>query len=256
MRKGPTRQTLLEETFVQLADSLVTEFDIVDLLAVLVDRCSQLLDTGAAAILLADQQEHLQVVAASSGQARLLELFELQNSEGPCLDCFFTGAPVVNSDLSAMRRWPRLSEKALAAGFNSVQAVPLRLRDVVIGTLNIFMSDMARITGDDIQMAQALADMATIAILQHHHLAEEVSVVVGHLQRTLNSRFIVEQAKGILAQYGQIDLGEAFTSLWDYTRRHDLQLGAVAAKVVAGQMPSWAIIESSRPGFRGNPMGS
>jgi transcriptional regulator with GAF, ATPase, and Fis domain len=242
----PTRETLIAQTFVQLADSLVDEFDIVDLLTVLADRCMQLLGATAAGILLVDQHGNLQVVAASSEQVRLLELFQLQNHEGPCLDCFLTGGPVINSDLAAHARWPRFSREALGVGFHSVQAVPLRLREVIVGTLNIFTSKVAVINEEDQWMAQALADVATIAILQNQ-AARETAVVVGQLQRALNSRIVIEQAKGMLAQQGHVDMVEAFTLLRNYSRRTNRQLSLVASEIVTGATPLRAVIASSKP---------
>jgi GAF domain-containing protein len=240
----PTTQTLIAETFVPLADSLVDDFDIVELLTVLADRCVQLLDASAAGILLADQEGRLQVVAVSSEQARLLELFQLQNHEGPCLDCFSTGQAVVNADLSRPNHWPMFTEEAQAAGFRSVQALPLRLREVVIGTLNVFMADTGVAGEDNLRIAQALADVATIAILQNH-AAKESGVVVVQLQRALNSRIAIEQAKGMLAERARIDVAEAFALLRAYCRRHNLQLSVVAAELVDGTTPLQAVLGRS-----------
>src|ERR1700689_4509305 len=137
--KMATRESLLSQTFVQLADSLIDEFDLIELLTLLSDRCVELFDAGAAGILLGDQRGTLQVVAASTEQARLLELFQLQSDEGPCLECFASGIAVLSGDLAETAEWPLFSPEALSAGFRAVQAFPLRLRDVIIGSLNIFM---------------------------------------------------------------------------------------------------------------------
>src|ERR1700678_1901314 len=162
-----TETTLLSRTFVQLADSLVDEFDIIELLTLLSHRCAELFNAGAAGILLGDQRGTLQVVAASTEQARLLELFQLQNDEGPCLECFSTGQAVTNGDLTDTTKWPLFGPEALKVGFQSVQAFPLRLRSSVIGTMNIFMADRVIYSDDDLQLCQALADVATIAILHN-----------------------------------------------------------------------------------------
>jgi GAF domain-containing protein len=231
-------KTLLSKTFVQLADSLVDEFDIIELLTLLSHRCVELFDAGAAGILLGDQRGTLQVVAASSEQARLLELFQLQNDEGPCLECFSTGEAVVSGDLSISDKWPLFRVEAQAAGYGAVQAFPLRLRDVVIGTLNIFMESMesqAILTDEDLELCQALADVATIAILQNQ-AAAEAQTVNGQLQRALDSRIAIEQAKGILAERSHIDMAQAFAELRHFARNNNRRLSEVAAAVVMGKL--------------------
>src|ERR1700694_4810573 len=231
----PARETLLSQTFVQLADTLVDKFDIIDLLTVLADRCVEILDAGAPGILLADHHGVLHVVAASSEQARLLELFQLQNQEGPCLDCYTSGAPVVNQDLTTTNQWPRFAPEACEAGFRSVQALPLRLREHTIGALNVFLDDRFEVSDEDLTIAQALADAATIAIL-HDQAAREAQLVTGQLQAALNSRIVIEQAKGVLAERARVDMDEAFSRLRRYARNHNRPLSAVAAELVQGQL--------------------
>src|SRR5579859_5743929 len=154
---------LLSETFVELTDTLVAGFDVIDFLHVLTNRSVQLLDVSAAGLLLADPRGELRVVAASSEAARLLELFQLQNDQGPCLDCYRTGRPVAAADLAAERRWPRFAPAARQAGFAAVQALPMRLREQVIGALNLFRTDTGAFTSGDVRVGQALADVATIS---------------------------------------------------------------------------------------------
>jgi transcriptional regulator with GAF, ATPase, and Fis domain len=227
-----TREALIAQTFVELADSLADEFDIVDLLTVLADRCVRLLDASAVGILLSDQQGVLRVVAASTEQAQLLDLFQIQNHEGPCLDCFSSGIPVASADLSAGDMWPKFSQEALAAGFHSVQVLPLRLRELVIGTLTIFAVKSAAMKENDLRIAQALADMATIAIVQNES-AKEKGAVLFQLQRALDSRVVIEQAKGMLAERDHIEMPEALIRLRDYARHQNLQLGVGAADLIA-----------------------
>jgi GAF domain-containing protein len=231
----PDRESLLSKTFVQLADSLVDDFDLIELLTLLSDRCVALFEAGAAGILLADQRGSLQLVAASSEQARLLELFQLQNDEGPCLECFSTGAAITVHDLRHVRRWPLFTPEALEAGYQGVCAFPLRLRDVVIGTLNIFMVASVELGDQDLQICQALADVATIAILQHQAVthAENVS---GQLQQALDSRIAIEQAKGVLAERFHLEMTDAFSQLRRYARGTNQRLSDVASAVVHGQV--------------------
>src|SRR5688572_26213345 len=187
-----TREALVSHTFLQLADTLVDDYDIIDLLTILADRCLELVDADAAGILLADGDGNLRVMAASSEQARLLELFQLQNDEGACLDAHATGVPVVAIDLNAARgRWPRFAPESLNAGFQSVYALPLRLRSSVIGALNMFRADPGAMPDEDVRIAQALADVASIAILQDQALRES-QILAGELQHALDSRVAIE----------------------------------------------------------------
>jgi hypothetical protein len=190
------REQRLAETFVELADTLVDDFDIIDFLQVLAARCIELLDVAAAGLMLAGQNGSLMTVAASDELARLLELFEIQADEGPCRDCYRLGTAVVNVDLDGAReRWPQFTPQAIAAGFRSANALPLRLRSQVIGSLNLFHACAAGLGSAELRMAQALADAATIGILQQRSIRRG-EVVAGQLQQALTSRIIIEQAKG------------------------------------------------------------
>jgi GAF domain-containing protein len=226
---------VLSQAFVQLADSLVDDFDIIDLLTVLSTRCVEIFGAGAAGILLGDQRGTLRVVAASTEQARLLELFQLQSDEGPCLVSYTTGTSVASDDLVADGRWPVFAHEALAVGFRAVRAFPLRLRDEVIGTLNIFSTDAAGSSEEDRQVCQALADVATIAILQNQ-AARKVETVNGQLQHALDSRVAIEQAKGVLAERLHVDMIAAFEVLRHYARNNNLHLSQVAKAVVDGTL--------------------
>ncbi len=242
------REDLLAQTFVQLADSLVDDFDIIELLTMLADRCVELVDADAAGILLADGGGNLRLMAASSEQVRLLELFQLQNEEGPCLEAHSTGLMVTHTDLAgADERWPRFAPEAVMAGFGSVYALPLRLRSTVIGALNLFRALSAPMDEADVRMAQALADVASIAILQDQAVRESV-LRAGQLQHALDSRVAIEQAKGMLAERANVDMDEAFVRLRSYARAHRLQLTAVARQLVTGTLSLDAVVRP--PGSR------
>jgi GAF domain-containing protein len=236
---------LLSQTFVELADTLVDDFDVVDLLTTLADRCISVLDAGAAGVLLADQHGNLQVMAASSEEAHLLELFQLQNQEGPCLDCYGSGRAVTNVDLAGTDRWPRFGPEARANGFVCVQALPLRLRADVIGALNVFMDDRVVLDDSELAVAQALADAATIAIIQAE-AARQAQLIATQLRQALDSRIAIEQAKGMLAERFQIDMGEAFGRLRGFARDHNRGLTAVAADLVAGTLAFEAFTRRGR----------
>jgi GAF domain-containing protein len=226
-----TREELLAETFVELADTLVDDFDVIELLTMLSERCVELLGAAGTGILLGDQRGRLQMIAASSEQAQLLELFQLQNSEGPCLDCYRSGRPVVHPDLATANPWPAFGPVALEAGLPSVHAFPMRLRDHVVGTLNLFMAEARPLSAPDIAVAQALAHAATIAILQDH-AARDSRNTVGQFQHALNSRVAIEQAKGVLSERAGVTMDEAFTRLRAHARNRNLKLSALAASLV------------------------
>jgi GAF domain-containing protein len=241
-----TRETKLAKTFVELADSLVTDFDVVDLLTVLADRCVEVLDVSAAGLMVLGLNDELRVMASSSEAMRVLELFELQSQEGPCLDCYRTGKAVVNQDLDSIDgRWPRFKDEALRAGFRSVHALPMRLRGQVIGALNLFHVEAGDMRPSDIDAAQALADVATIAILSHQ-ASSEAQVVNQQLLHALNSRVVIEQAKGMVAERLDLDMSASFNTLRNHARNHNLKLIDVAQGVIDGALSARALDSLSR----------
>jgi GAF domain-containing protein len=236
-----SREQRLAETFVVLADTLVDDYDVVDLLDQLVMACINLLDVAAAGLLLDDQRGNLAVVASSSEESRLLEIFQLQNNEGPCLDCVRGGAAVISPDLDLDEaRWPRFVPVARLAGFRSVAALPLRLRDQTIGGLNLFDNRVDRVSTEDRRMAQALADVATIGILQRR-FAHRSTMVAEQLQHALNSRVVIEQAKGVLAERNGVTMEVAFIALRRHARNHNFKLTDVAEGVVRGDIGAGTI---------------
>jgi GAF domain-containing protein len=230
------REALLARTLVELADTLVADFDVVDILTLLADRCVDVLGVGAAGLMLASPDGDLRVMASSDEAMRLLELFELQSHEGPCLDCYRTGQPVVNQDLAAVNgRWPRFAAEALGAGFHSVHALPMRLRGAVIGALNLLHRQPGAMPEADLVAGQALADVATIAILQYRASLEAL-LVNEQLQNALNSRVVIEQAKGMVAERRALDMEQAFATLRNHARNHNLRLVDVAHDVIGGAL--------------------
>jgi GAF domain-containing protein len=224
---------LLSETFVELTDTMVADFDIIDFLHVLTDRSAQLLDVSAAGLLLADPRGELRLVAASSEAARLLELFQLQSDQGPCLDCFRTGRPVTVPDLGASQRWPRFTAAASEAGFTAVQALPMRLRDQVIGALNLFRATPGDLDPASMRIGQALADVATIGLLNERSMRRSDSLNE-QLQTALNSRVMIEQAKGKLAERLGLDMDQAFSVLRSYARSRNQRLSDLSRAFVDG----------------------
>lgn len=226
----------LAETFVELADTLVADFDPVEFMHLLADRCVDTLAVDAAGILLADDQRELQVVGTSSDAARLVELFELQDRGGPCMECYLTSAPVTVADFAEQpRRWPEFSAAALDAGFGAVHALPLRLRSQTVGALNLYTVEAGVLGESTIRVAQAMADVATIGLLQAQLITRR-DLLARQLQNALQSRVHIEQAKGVLAERLRIDMSQAFEALRRYSRSRNQRLSAVAEAVVAGRV--------------------
>jgi GAF domain-containing protein len=240
LAKSGTAHGLTATTFVEIVDTLVGDFDVIEVLTLLTSRCVELLAAGAAGILLADNDGHLLVVGASTEQIKTLELFQVQNDEGPCLDCFRTGQVVLHSNLDTESPWPLFAAECTTAGFASVCAVPLRLKADVLGCLNMFMSGSGGLTDSDVAVAQALADFASIAIIQEQ-ATREAAIREGHLQRALNSRIVIEQAKGMIAERRNVDMDEAFSSLRSFARNNNRGLTEVSKALVHGDLTVDAI---------------
>lgn len=234
-------QQRLGRVFVELADTLVTDFDVVEFMTMLAYRCVELLGAREAGVVLADERGQLRSVASSHESAHLLELFELQNQEGPCLDCYRTGQPIVNQSLAPPdNRWPRFGVEARRLGFTTVHALPMRLRGEVIGAVNIFASSATALTRAEVEVAQALADVATVGLLQERSL-REARLVNEQLQGALNSRIVIEQAKGMLAERRGIEMDAAFDILRTYARNTNQKLSAVAQSLLAGTLSAEAL---------------
>ena len=237
------REAEVSRAFVQLANSIVDGVDVVDLLGTLTAECALLLDIASAGLLLADRRATLHVVAASSEATRSLELFQLQREQGPCLDCFASGTAVRVPDLSAAAdRWPAFASAAGAAGFASVHALPLRLRDNVLGALGLFGSTAGALGDDDLALAQALAHVASVALVSERATSDR-AVVAEQLQSALTSRVLVEQAKGLLAQLGGLEMAQAFAALRRYSRDHNEHLSGVARRVVSRDLPARQVLD-------------
>lgn len=240
LASAAARQTLTATTFVEIVDTLVGDFDVIEVLTLLTSRCVELLDAAAAGILLAGNDGRLRVVGASNEQIQLLELFQVQNDEGPCLDCFRTGQVVLHSDLDIESPWPLFAAECSGAGFASVCAVPLRLKAHTLGCLNMFMSEPGGLADTDVALAQALADVASIAIIQDQ-ATRDAAIREGHLQHALNSRIAIEQAKGMIVEHNKIDMDAAFSRLRAYARNQNRRLTEVAESLVDGRLTVDAI---------------
>ncbi|MCU1641323.1 MAG: transcriptional regulator [Nocardia sp.] len=230
------RESRLLDAFVQMADTLVDDYDVVDVLHELVSQCVQLFDAAAAGILMSDQRGGLQMLASSTEQAAMLELYQIQTSEGPCWDCVHSGEPVLVADLTeAADRWPKFVPQALNEGFAAVHAIPMRLRHETIGALNLFGCTPEPMHEQDVRVAQALADTATIGILQERAIHRS-EILTEQLQGALVNRVTIEQAKGVLAQAGNLDMDQAFQALRSYGRRRSTRLTEVARQLTTGEI--------------------
>lgn len=231
-----TTEQLVQRTFVELADTLVDDYDIIAFLDTLAHRVTDVLDVTACGLVLVDHHGVLNLVAASSDDSRILELMQLQNSEGPCLDCYTSGVPVHCADLNDEGgRWPRFAPAACEKGFRGVHALPMRLRESVIGAMNLFTSRVQPLGNDRIALGQALADIATIGIM-HERTIRQYEVVTEQLQTALNSRILIEQAKGVLAERLGTSIDEAFRLLREYARTRNKKLVDIARAIVDGRL--------------------
>ena len=225
------REALIGRTFVELADTLVEGYDVIDFLHTLTGRCVELFDAAEAGVMLGAPDGTLRVLASSSERMRLIELFEVQSDDGPCRDAWHTATRVEEHDLATATRWPQFTPVAIEAGFRSVYAFPMRLRRTCIGALNLFAGRTDAFVEDEMGLAQAMTDVACIGIL-HERLTREKSALNDQLQTALNSRVTLEQAKGMIAAQAQIDVDAAFALLRGYTRRHNRLLSEVAIDIV------------------------
>jgi GAF domain-containing protein len=240
------RERDIVRAFVDLSNELVDGYDVVDLLTGLTVNCAKLLDIASAGLLLADGRGVLQVLAASSENTRNLEVFQLQRDQGPCLDCFESGSAVIVPDLATEAdRWPQFASVAEALGIASVHALPMRLHDTVLGALGLFGATVGRLEDDDLALAQALAHVASVAIVNEQSAADIATVNV-QLQEALRSRIVLEQAKGVIAHTGGLEMDDAFTVLRRYARDHGHKLSDVARQVVARDLRGQVLLDHAR----------
>jgi GAF domain-containing protein len=243
----PTREELIFRTFVDVADTLVADFDVADFLNLLTRRCVELFDTAQAGLMLVDDRGALRLAASSSGSMRDLEVFEVQHDEGPCVDSLRNGTPVASEDLTDdLDRWPRFAPEAVRVGFRSAYALPMRLRDRTIGSLNLLRHTPGPLDDRDLTAMQALADVATIGLLQQR-AADDARLLAEQLQQALESRVVIEQAKGVLAQHAGLSMDAAFEALRAYSRSSSRRLSDVARAVTARTIP---LDDVAAPGAR------
>lgn len=238
------RERDIIRAFVSLSQELVDDYDVVDMLVELTINCAKVLDVASAGLLLADHRGVLHLAASSSERMESLELLQLQRDEGPCLDCYRDGAMITIDDLATSpqaRQWPQFAAAALKAGYHSVHAVPMKLRGHVLGGLGLFGDRTGQLEQDDLDLAQALAHVATIAIINGKSSTDR-ETVNAQLQHALTSRITLEQAKGIVAHSANLDMHDAFTVLRQYARRNNLKLTDVASRVVDRSLRSETLI--------------
>jgi len=242
------REAELVQSLIEMADTLVDDYDVVDMLTGLADRCVSLLGVAAAGVMLASPTGSLRLVASSSEAMRLLELFELQAQQGPCLDAFRTGEPVEHENLQTRSgRWPVFADAALQVGFRSASALPIRLRDVTLGALNLLSVSRAPMAGADLIVARAFADLAALSITQHRASAE-AQRLNEQLSAALTSRVVIEQAKGVISERARIDVAEAFSRLRAYARNGNYRLTDVALAAIDGTLDPIAYAPRRSPG--------
>jgi len=240
-----TREERIVETFVELADTMVANFDVIEFTHRLVERSMELMDCAEVGLLLANAAGSLQVMASSSERSEALELLQSRNEEGPCLDCYRGSRLVFSEDLAAdADRWPTFAPAAVQRGINSVHAIPMRVHGRTIGALNLFRAEPGRLAERDAPLGQGMADIAAVALIQERAM-RETRGVVQQLQGALNSRVLIEQAKGVLAERGQISVDEAFAGIRRYARAHNGRISDVARDVIDGRLDATALAELS-----------
>ena len=244
--RADQRERDIVRAFVELSTELVNDYDVLEMLAQLTTNCATLLDIASAGLLLADDRGVLHLAAASSERTQQLELFQLQRDEGPCLDCYRSGAVVSVPDMSAeLERWPQFSRAALGAGFKSVHAVPMKLRGKVLGALNLFGDSVGGLEGGDLDLAQALAHVACVAIVNEKSASDHMTVN-SQLQHALTSRIVLEQAKGVIANAGGMEVEDAFIVLRGYARDHGRKLSEIAYEVVSRELRGEKVLSHSQ----------
>jgi GAF domain-containing protein len=241
-----TREENINDAFVRVAGTLVDDYDVVELLSTLVHTCTQLLNVQAGGILLADGTGLLELVASTSEEAEIVEVMIVAAGAGPCIDCFTTGAvvsiPNIETDAA---QWPRFRRTALEQGFRAAHATPLRLHGEVIGAMNLLSTEPGALSDRDARLAQALADVATVGIL-HERSLRQPELVAAQLHLALDTRILVEQAKGVLAEVHSCTMTEAFDALRDYARVHEITLRAAAAGVVDRSISVHSLVGEAR----------
>lgn len=222
----------------ELVDSSGNDFDLMEILAVLTDRCAELIHVSGAGLMLSQPSGELAVVASSGPGMRLLELLEQQAEEGPCPDCYRTGEPVLNCRLAGSeQRWPRFAPRAIELGYRTVHALPMHVRGHVIGALNLFFVEDGDLEESEVRAGQALADVAAIAIIQNSALAD-AHLLNQQLNHALSSRIAIEQAKGVVAARTEVGMDDAFATMRKYARSNNLKLREVAEELIAGTLPA------------------
>lgn len=243
---NPSRETLINTAFVAVADTLTTDFDVVDLLHTLVEQCTTILDTDAGGLMLVDGDGHLQLMTSTSEGADLVEVMQLAADSGPCIECFTTATAVSVPDIQhSDGRWPAFQKAAIQNGFFSAHATPLKLRGRVIGTMNLFSTKRGAFTDRDAALAQALADVATIGILQDR-IVQEGTILAEQLHRALDSRILIEQAKGVISHSLSVTMDQAFTIIRTHSRNNNLTIRSVAAGISDHTIPVESITDPAR----------
>jgi hypothetical protein len=243
---GQERERKVINAFVHLSNELVDEYDIIDTLTTLTTSCADLLDVASAGLLLADESGVLHLVASSSERTRDLELFQLQREQGPCLDCYHGGKIVVSAGLPDMKQqWPMFSQAAELLGFESVHALPMRLREHALGAIGLFSEGVGHLNAADLALAQALVHVACVAIVNDKNASDRATINT-QLQHALNSRVVLEQAKGVIAASGNLEMDVAFAVLRRYARDHGRRLSDVAEQVVGRRLRTDVLLRHAR----------
>jgi GAF domain-containing protein len=227
-----TREARVAKAFIRTTSALMTPYDIVELLSTLMATCTDIFGLEAGGILIADVVGDLELVASTSEEASIVETMVIGAGAGPCIDAYVRGEIVTVADIAVdAEEWPQFRSTALAQGFRSVHAVPMRIRGEVVGVMALLGTHAGRLPADDLEAAQSLADIATLGII-HERSFRQPHAITEQLHLALDTRILIEQAKGVLAQSGGLTMDAAFDALRQYARQNELTLREVADRVV------------------------
>jgi hypothetical protein len=218
-------------TFIELTDVLVAEVDL-HRAAVL---CAELLDVHGAGVLALDEDKALTSVAASGETAALLIRLEVDHDQGPGVDALRGGDLVECADLGAGElRWPRFAPLAVAAGMGAAYGMPCRLRDTTVGALTLYRTAVGALPPERVEVGRGLANTVALGVAAHR--GREQGLRVEQLQGALNSRVIIEQAKGMLAERAGLSVDEAFAVMRVHARNSGTKIRDVARQVLSGAL--------------------
>ncbi|MGW7412317.1 GAF and ANTAR domain-containing protein [Streptomyces sp. NPDC054863] len=228
-----SREQHIAKAFVSLADSFAEDVDPTVLLDRLAAHCVALTSTDAAGIMMIDARGSLRTMAVSDSRAALLELFQMQSGQGPCIDAWHEQHRLDVPDLATQEsRWPDFVPLARELGFRGAYALPMKVNGQGVGALNLLREDPGTLTDTELALAQALADVACVAVVRWQADPARPHDVLTQVQAAVSVKATIETAKGLLAAAGGIGVQEADAALHRYSRLHGMSPSDAAQQLV------------------------